>query len=174
MSSKYLPYVNREIAWLSFNERVLQEAADTNTPLLERIKFLAIFSNNRDEFYRVRVATVKRMVPLGKRAIPLIGALPSDLLDIILKRVLVQQNRFEGIYQQLLKELKQQKIFIINEKSLNTEQQKVVRSYFHEKVISNLFPILLDETKPFPSLQINRVICLYDYKPNKLKDLAMP
>ena len=153
MSNKYLPYVNREIAWLSFNERVLQEAADPNTPLLERIKFLAIFSNNRDEFYRVRVATVKRMLPLGKRAIPLIGALPSDLLDIILKRVLVQQNRFEGIYQQLLKELKQQKIFIINEKGLNTEQQKVVRSYFHEKVISNLFPILLDETKPFPSLR---------------------
>src|ERR1700751_3731995 len=153
MSNRYLPYVNREIAWLSFNERVLQEAADTNTPLLERIKFLAIFSNNRDEFYRVRVATVKRMVPLGKRAIPLIGALPSDLLDIILKRVLVQQNRFEGTYQQLLKELKQQKIFIINEKSLNTEQQKVVRSYFHEKVISNLFPILSDETKPFPSLR---------------------
>ena len=107
MSNKYLPYVNREIAWLSFNERVLQEAADPTTPLLERMKFLAIFSNNRDEFYRVRVATVKRMLPLGRRAIPLIGAHPNDLLDTILKRVLTQQNRFEDIYQSLLKEFKQ-------------------------------------------------------------------
>ena len=153
MSNKYLPYVNREIAWLSFNERVLQEAADSTTPLLERMKFLAIFSNNRDEFYRVRVATVKRMLPLGRRAIPLIGAHPNDLLDTILKRVLNQQNTFEEIYQHLLKELKQEKIFLVNEKSLNPEQQKVVRSYFHEKVISNLFPILLDEAKPFPSLR---------------------
>ena len=153
MPNKYLPYVNREIAWLSFNERVLQEAADTTTPLLERMKFLAIFSNNRDEFYRVRVATVKRMLPLGRRAIPLIGAHPNDLLDTILKRVLVQQNRFEEIYQHLLKELKQQKIFLLNEKTLNIEQQKTVRAFFHQKVISNLFPILLDETKPFPSLR---------------------
>src|ERR1700677_767967 len=103
MAEKKLPYINREIAWLSFNERVLQEAADTSTPLLERIKFLAIFSNNRDEFYRVRVATVKRMLPLGKRAIPLIGDHPNNLLDIILKRVLGQQMRFEEIYQILLK-----------------------------------------------------------------------
>ena len=153
MPNKYLPYVNREIAWLSFNERVLQEAADPTTPLLERMKFLAIFSNNRDEFYRVRVATVKRMLPLGRRAIPLIGAHPNDLLDTILKRVLNQQNTFEEIYQHLLKELKQEKIFLVNEKSLSSEQQKVVRSFFHEKVISNLFPILLDENKPFPSLR---------------------
>ena len=153
MAEKKLPYVNREIAWLSFNERVLQEAADTSTPLLERIKFLAIFSNNRDEFYRVRVATVKRMLPLGKRAIPLIGEHPNDLLDIILKRVLNQQMRFEEIYQILLKELKRERIFILNEKTINAEQQQLVRNYFHEKVISNLFPILLDEAKPFPSLR---------------------
>ncbi|MHB8260952.1 MAG: polyphosphate kinase 1 [Bacteroidia bacterium] len=153
MSEKYLPYVNREIAWLSFNERVLQEAADANTPLLERIKFLAIFSNNRDEFYRVRVATVKRMLPLGKRAIPLIGAHPNDLLDTILKRVIHQQLRFEETYQLLLKELKREKIFILNEKSISPEQQKQIHAYFHQKVISNLFPILLDEAKPFPSLK---------------------
>jgi polyphosphate kinase len=153
MAEKRLPYINREIAWLSFNERVLQEAADTSTPLLERIKFLAIFSNNRDEFYRVRVATVKRMLPLGRRAVPLIGAHPNDLLDTILKRVIHQQNKFEEIYQSLLNELKREKIFILNEKTLNPEQQKLVRNYFHEKVISNLFPILLDEAKPFPSLR---------------------
>jgi polyphosphate kinase len=153
MRKSNLPYINREVAWLSFNERVLQEAADPTTPLLERVKFLAIYSNNRDEFYRVRVATVKRMIPLGRRAIPLIGANPNDVLDTILKRVIEQQKRFEEIYQDLLKELQRKKIFIINEKELDEKQQVYIRNYFHEKVISNLFPILLDESKPFPSLR---------------------
>jgi len=153
MRKASLPYINRDVAWLSFNERVLQEAADPTTPLLERIKFLAIYSNNRDEFYRVRVATVKRMIPLGKRAIPLIGANPNDVLDTILRRVIEQQKRFEEIYQDLLKDLKKNKISIINEKELDDKQQHYVRNFFHEKVISNLFPILLDENKPFPSLR---------------------
>jgi polyphosphate kinase len=153
MRKSNLPYINREVAWLSFNERVLQEAADPTTPLLERVKFLAIYSNNRDEFYRVRVATVKRMIPLGRRAIPLIGANPNDVLDTILKRVIEQQKRFEEIYQDLLKELQRKKIFIINETELDEKQQVYIRNYFHEKVISNLFPILLDESKPFPSLR---------------------
>lgn len=153
MKRRNLPYINREVAWLSFNERVLQEAADPSTPLLERVKFLAIYSNNRDEFYRVRVATVKRMLPLGKRAIPLIGANPGDVLDTILKRVLEQQKRFEEIYQDLLQELKHQKIFILNERELEEKQQNLVRDFFHERVMSNIFPILLDENKPFPSLR---------------------
>ncbi|MGZ3864833.1 MAG: polyphosphate kinase 1 [Bacteroidia bacterium] len=153
MRKSNLPYINREVAWLSFNERVLQEAADPTTPLLERVKFLAIYSNNRDEFYRVRVATVKRMIPLGRRAIPLIGANPNDVLDTILKRVIEQQKRFEEIYQDLLKELQRKKIFIINERELDDKQQVYVRNFFHEKVISNLFPILLDEVKSFPSLR---------------------
>ncbi len=153
MRKNNLPYINREVAWLSFNERVLQEAADPTTPLLERVKFLAIYSNNRDEFYRVRVATVKRMIPLGRRAIPIIGANPNDVLDTILKRVIEQQKNFEEIYQDLLKELQRKKIFIINEKELDEKQQIYVRNFFHQKVISNLFPILLDEAKPFPSLR---------------------
>lgn len=153
MKKRNLPYINREIAWLSFNERVLQEAADPTTPLLERVKFLAIYSNNRDEFYRVRVATVKRMLPLGKRAVPLIGANPNDVLDTILKRVLEQQKRFEEIYQDLLKQLKHEKIFILNEKELDDKQKTLVKDFFHEKVMSNIFPILLDENKKFPSLR---------------------
>jgi polyphosphate kinase len=73
MKSKNIPLVNRELSWLSFNDRVLQEAEDEANPLIERLRFLGIYSNNRDEFFRVRVATLKRMTKIGKRAIELIG-----------------------------------------------------------------------------------------------------
>ena len=152
MPQKQVPYINREIAWLSFNERVLQEANDKTTPLIERIKFLAIYSNNRDEFYRVRVATVKKMLKLGKRAIPLIGVEPGNLLDSILKKVIEQQNKFEVIYLQILKELQKNNINIINEKQLNKNQKFFVKDYFQSVVVSNLFPILIDQQTSFPYL----------------------
>ena len=153
MSHHHLPYINREIAWLSFNERVLQEAADSTTPLIERVKFLGIFSNNRDEFYRVRVASVKRMLKLGKSAIPLIGGDPKEILETILEKVIEQQNRFENVYQEILKKLAKNNIFIINEKQLDRTQQSFVKSYFTEEIISNLFPIMVDDTKSFPYLK---------------------
>ncbi len=153
MATKNLPYINREIAWLSFNERVLQEAADKTVPLIERIKFLGIFSNNRDEFYRVRVAAVKRMLKLGKRAIPLIGAHPAELMDTILSKVIQQQQKFESIYIEIEKELEKNGIYIINEKELSVDQQRFVREYFEHEVLSALFPIMIDEKRPFPYLK---------------------
>ncbi len=153
MKGRNLPYINREIAWLSFNERVLQEAADPTTPLLERVKFLGIYSNNRDEFYRVRVATVKRMVKLGKSAIPLIGAEPNELLDTILKKVIQQQARFEEIYLEIIDELARENIFIINENQLDEAQQKFVREFFSNEVFTNLYPIMVAEHQAFPYLK---------------------
>ena len=146
-------FINREFAWLSFNERVLQEASDKTTPLLERVKFLAIFSNNRDEFYRVRVAAVKRMLKLGKRAISVLGEEPRIVLDKILSTVISQQERFEEVYQQILKELASNKIFIIDEQHLDAEQKKYVLNFFREELMSNLFPIMIDESKAFPYLK---------------------
>ncbi|MDP2386246.1 MAG: polyphosphate kinase 1 [Bacteroidota bacterium] len=153
MAKKQLPYINREIAWLSFNDRVLQEAEDPTTPLIERIKFLGIYSNNRDEFYRVRVATVKRMTKLGKRAIPLIGEDPTELLSTILKRVIEQQKKFELIYQNILKELKKNNIFIIDETLLDKDQKLFVKDYFQSELLSNLFPIIVEENGSFPYLK---------------------
>lgn len=72
--------INRELSWLSFNERVLQEAEDVKNPLIERLRFLGIFSNNLDEFFRVRVATIARMLPLEKHARKDLGMKPSELL----------------------------------------------------------------------------------------------
>jgi polyphosphate kinase len=153
MQKHKIPYINREISWLSFNERVLQEASDSSTPLIERLKFLGIFSNNRDEFYRVRVATINRLSKLGKKAIAIYGDDPKDLLQKLQRKVIEQQQHFEEIYQELLHELAKQNVFIINEKQLNKEQQQYVRDYFHKEVETNLFPIMVDENKPFPYMK---------------------
>jgi polyphosphate kinase len=153
MKSKDFPYINREISWLSFNERVLQEAADKTTPLIERLKFLGIFSNNRDEFYRVRVATVKRLVKLGRKALYLYGEDPSELLTRLQRKVIEQQNHFENIYQELLIELAEKNVFIINEKQLTSTQRIFVTEYFNHELVSNLFPVMIDDNKPFPYMK---------------------
>ncbi|MBL7910519.1 MAG: polyphosphate kinase 1 [Bacteroidia bacterium] len=153
MKKKEVPYINREISWLSFNERVLQEAADPTTPLIERLKFLGIFSNNRDEFYRVRVATVRRLAKLGKKALAIYDEDPKELLTRLQRKVIEQQIRFENIYQEILKELAINDVFIINEKQLTTSQANFVRDYFRDEIVSTLFPVMIDDTKPFPFLK---------------------
>src|SRR3954467_14150767 len=153
MKSKSFPYINREISWLSFNERVLQEAADPTTPLIERLKFLGIFSNNRDEFYRVRVATVKRLAKLGKKALPVYGEDPKELLTRLQRKVIEQQNNFENIYQEILAELATKNVFIINEKQLTSTQRIFVSEYFRNELVSNLFPVMIDDNKPFPYMK---------------------
>jgi len=153
MKSKDFPYINRELSWLSFNERVLQEAADKTTPLIERLKFLGIFSNNRDEFYRVRVATVKRLAKLGKKAIVLYGEDPRELLTRLQRRVIEQQNNFENIYQELLTELAARNVFIINEKQLSNTQKIYISEFFSNELVNSLYPVMIDENKPFPYMK---------------------
>lgn len=153
MTKKGIVLINRELSWLAFNERVLQEADDKTVPLIERLKFLGIYSNNRDEFFRVRVATLKRVVKHQKKAEELMGENPIWLLDKIQKAVIVQQEKFERTYQLIIKELKKQNISIINEKQLTPIQGAFVKDYFREKVKSSLFPIMLDNTPAFPYLK---------------------
>ena len=146
-------FINREISWLSFNERVLQEAEDPNTPLFERIRFIGIFSNNLDEFFRVRVATVRRMVDLGKDEENLLGQLtPQELHDKIQEIVSQQQQKVQEIYRDIIDELNANNIFVLNENELSEKQGKFVRNYFYEKVLPNLVPIMLRKNK-FPYLR---------------------
>ena len=153
MKRSELPYINREISWLSFNERVLQEAADKTVPLIERLKFLGIFSNNRDEFYRVRVATVKRLTKLGKKALAIYGEDPAELLARLQRKVIEQQNNFERIYQELKMELASKNVFIINEKQLSQTQKMFVNEFFGNELVGSLFPVMIDESKPFPYMK---------------------
>ncbi len=153
MQKTTIPYINREISWLSFNDRVLQEASDVTVPLIERLKFLGIFSNNRDEFYRVRVATINRLSKLGKKAISVYGDDPKELLQKLQRKVIEQQNRFEVTYQQVLTQLAKENVFVINEKHLSHAQQLFVKDYFHDEIVSTLFPIMVDENKVFPYMK---------------------
>lgn len=139
--------INREISWLSFNERVLQEAADERVPLIERLRFLGIYSNNLDEFYRVRVATLRRLSDFSEDIPVDIPFDPSKILKKINEIELKQQAQFNSIYQSLLLELEQNNIFLINEKELTPEQGAFVTRFFQEHVRPNLFPIMIKNFK---------------------------
>src|SRR5699024_6168577 len=128
-------YINREISWLQFNARVLQEAADENVPLLERLRFLGIFSNNLDEFFKVRYATVKRIQQSGKKdALALGGFEPNKLMKEITQIVINHQNRSLEILEDIQSRLKEHGIHIINEEEVSDEQAKFLREYFLQKV----------------------------------------
>ncbi len=154
MSSK-MPskFINREISWLSFNERVLQEAEDERNPLVERMKFLGIFSNNRDEFFRVRVANIKRVADLPGNNKLSSGEDPNVVLDRILKLVLKQQTRFDKAYSKLIKELQKENIYFLDENQISGEHVKFVKDVFGDKVRTNIVPIIIDKKKPFPFLK---------------------
>jgi len=145
-------YIPRDISWLSFNERVFQEATDKTVPLVERIKFLGIFSSNLDEFFRVRVATLKRLLEVKKNAKEVMGENPKKLLKQIHKTVIEQQKKVDEVYTQLVQELADQKIFIIDEKKLSPDQANFVKKYFRDKVLPTLAPVMIDSTPKFPFL----------------------
>jgi len=145
---------NREISWLYFNERVLQEAADKTVPLIERIRFLAIFSSNLDEFYRVRVPTLSRLSNINTKVKEIFGYNPKKIIKQIKNIVVKQERRFNHLYEdEIIKELGQEKIFIINEYQLNVARGAFVKKYFRDKLLPTLVPIMLDESKPFPELK---------------------
>lgn len=145
--------VNRDISWLAFNDRVLQEANDPNVPLLDRLKFLGIVSSNRDEFFRVRVATIKRMIRLGKKGAGIAGEDPVTLLEKIQRITIRQQDHFDESYLNILRELELHGIFMLNEKQLTPIQSAFVLDYFRRKVLPELVPILLDNAPSFPYLK---------------------
>jgi len=153
MKQDELLIVNRDISWLSFNDRVLQEANDPSVPLMDRLKFLGIVSSNRDEFFRVRVASIKRMVRLGKKGEELLGENPIQLLDSIQNIIVRQQEEFDDSFQRILSELERKGIFLLNENQLTKDQGAFVRDYFYEHVQPALVPILLDNLNEFPAMK---------------------
>jgi len=145
--------IPRDISWLSFNARVLQEAADPSVPLRARIRFLGIFSNNLDEFFRVRVAALKRMTQLGAKAKMHIEDAPNEILEEIQMTVLNQQSEFNRIWEGILTELNEEKIFLVTEKNLTPQQADFVLKYYDEEVSSNVIPLMIEGIPAFPYLR---------------------
>ncbi|MBE0676234.1 MAG: polyphosphate kinase 1 [Bacteroidales bacterium] len=156
-------YTPKEVSWLWFNERLLQEAEDNSVPLAERFKFLGIYSNNLDEYFRVRVATLKRLSSLGSKSMKVLGYDAATTLKEVQDIVMEQRKRFDRIFSQLIKELSKHGISFVNEKQLNEEQAKFVTSYFHKEVRTRLMPFMIEEGSKLPDLKDDSIyfaICL--------------
>ena len=148
--------IARDISWLAFNGRVLQEAADPTVPLRERIRFLGIFSNNMDEFFRVRVATLKRMAefsgPKSKAHMHLEQS-PEKILGEIQGIVLEQGDTFDAVWEGIRMEMEGEKIFLVTETELDPHQQQFVQNYFEEEVRSNTIPLMVESIPAMPYLR---------------------
>ncbi|WP_400193285.1 polyphosphate kinase 1 [Hymenobacter sp. B81] len=138
--------LNREKSWLTFNARVLQEAQTPTVPLLERLRFLAIFSSNLDEYFKVRVATLRRLRNLKKKTRAKLGDDPARELELVLAEVKRQQEAFgETFREQLLPELRRRGIHLIADRDLSAGQREWVQQYFRERVQDLLSPVVLDD-----------------------------
>jgi len=172
MPKKQIPLTNREISWLYFNDRVLQEAADITVPLLERLRFLGIFSSNLDEFYRVRVATLSRLSDLNEKSKKILGYDPEKLLIEIKELVVKQEHKFTELYQQIISELAEEKIFLLDEKQLNVTRGTFVKKYFREQLLSNLVPVMI-EGRLLPQLRDRAIYFFVKLQKNKKSKLAL-
>lgn len=147
-------YINRELSWLQFNARVLQEAEDETVPLIERLRFLGIFSNNLDEFFKVRYATIKRIDLAGKNAKSILGGIKAGkLLEEITQIVIDQQSESLEVLDKIQKQLEDHDIYIINEKQVTASQETFIKNFFLSKVSPALVTIILNDLVEAPSLK---------------------
>lgn len=166
----------RDLSWLSFNERVLQEAKDPTVHVFERLRFLGIFSNNLDEFFWVRVATLNKMAKLGRAAKVHLENNPEGILREIQQTVILQQNDFDNTYQQIIRELAEQQIFIKNEQQLSPEQEAFIQKYYTDKVSSQIVPLMIESIPQMPLLRDKSIYlaCVLGNKKNrKLRSYAL-
>ncbi len=147
-------YIDREKSWLAFNARVLQEAADESVPLLDRLRFLGIFSNNLDEFFRVRFAAIRRLSLSGKSGEKILGGISAQqLVKDITTIVIQQQLESLRVLSIIEKQLEKENIIIVNESQLCQEHQEFVHDFFIEKVSPELVTIILNDLAEFPLLK---------------------
>ena len=143
--------VNRDVSWMYFNRRILDEAANQTNPLLERLSFLGIYSNNLDEFFRVRVATLRRMVEIEEN-INHVNIDSHKVLKKVLKLNEIYNKDFEATFLELYKELQNENIFLVNESQLSPEQEEFVETFYREELMNSLFPILVSHMVVQPEL----------------------
>jgi polyphosphate kinase len=160
VASKPENYLNRELSWLDFNERVLEEAEDPSVPLLERVKFLAIVSNNWDEFFMVRVAGIWRQIDAGINQPGPDGLTPRQMLEALSARIHGLAARQHRVFHQVIEpQLNQEGIFILKPEDLDEVQREFTRDFFERSLLPLITPLAVDTGHPFPRLG-NRVLVL--------------
>lgn len=143
----------RDISWMSFNARVMQEAKDPSVSLYDRLRFLGIFSNNLDEFFRVRVASLIRMTALSKSAKASLDEDPSKTLNRIMSIVMEQNREFDKTFDSILTEMEKHHIYLKTEQDLDAEQSAFVRQYYNEYVRTHIVPLMIESIPQFPLLK---------------------
>jgi polyphosphate kinase len=143
-------YLNRDLSWIEFNRRVLEEAQDPSTPLLERVKFLAIVSSNLDEFMSVRVAGLKDQVKAGYNRKDFTGYTPAGLIKRIMKRTTKMVNEQYKSYRDITRQLVKEGIVFTDYEDLNVNQKKAMDAYYHDIIFPVLTPMAVDQSRPFP------------------------
>ena len=145
--------INRELSWLAFNHRVLQEAVRLDNPLIERVRFLGIFSNNMDEFFRVRVANLQRALLVDEASLTTLGFGVQPTLQAVTSRVVELQGEYNAAYKNVEHALEEEGIRILNEAQFSEEQEAFVANYFKQQIRPHLVPIMITEDRPFPDLK---------------------
>ncbi|MBN2620861.1 polyphosphate kinase 1 [candidate division WOR-3 bacterium] len=167
-------FIHREMSWLAFNERVLEEALDRSNPLLERAKFVAIFVNNLDEFYMVRVAGVKRLIDAGYNKADGYGWYPGELNDAIDKKVRLLMKRLYEVHKELVhEELRKEGIFIHRYDELEERDRKAVNAYFDSTLNPLMTPMAVDQGRPFPVLPSKTISFSVQVKRGKRQNFAI-
>ena len=161
-------YLDRELSWLAFNERVLQLAEDESMPLLERVKFLAIFSSNLDEFFMVRVAGLQRRIAAGIAIRATSGLLPRTAMDLALRESRVLMERQSAIFsKQVLPQLRDEGIDIVHWSDLSVEEKANLQKVFNKKLFPVLTPLAVDPSHPFPYISgLSLNLAVTGQKPN--------
>ncbi|MFM2196104.1 MAG: polyphosphate kinase 1, partial [Bacteroidota bacterium] len=149
--------IKRELSWLQFNERVLQEAAFEKNPLIERVRFLGIFSNNLDEFFKVRYATLLRELKINKRNKSERERTGRKLLEDVHERVVQLQTRFDQLFDSVKSELALNGIEFKNEKQISVYQKEYLKEFFDDEIRHHIIPIIVDDRSAFPSLNDNEL-----------------
>ena len=179
LKKRFIPaarFNNRELSWLEFNERVLEEAFDPTVPVIERIKFLAICASNLDEFFMVRVATVRRQIEAGVNLPGPDGMAPQEVMEQITARVNQQHENMGRCFEEvILPELIKAGIHLVDENSATIEQVAFANKYFNKNVKPLVTPLAIDSTHPFPSLH-NKMLyfCVERWHRPKAKKKSKP
>ena len=159
-------YINRELSMLEFNYRVLEEALDPTIPLLERVKFLAIFANNMDEFFMIRVSGLREQVAAGVIEKPADGLTPAQQLAAIRKRLLpMLETQYRYFREEIVPELQRHNIFMSSYRELGDDRKEALQLYFDQEIFPVLTPLAVDPGRPFPhisNLSLNLAVLMLD------------